>query len=236
MRALANPAPEAPADPGRKIWAASGLLVAATLIIGTVLLLAPSPDSPPPNEFAQPQSVQIQGIPAPGAQVQATTTRIVTVPQPVTSLTVLSYGAPVDVIGGTASNVQVTETLSYHGSPPAVTQSVDGGHLLLADPVCSLSAPSAAGCSVSFTVIVPAGLRVTVVTDGGPARLTFTQPPASVSVSTDGGPATVSAPGGPYALTADSGGGPEVIAVATDPSAPRSLTISTAGGPLQVTP
>ena len=97
MRALAAPGPEgpansAPADPGRQIWAASGLVVAAALIVGTALLLAPASGGPA-NGSAQPQS--FQGVSAPGP-VTATTT--VTVPQLVTSLTVLSYGGPVQVV------------------------------------------------------------------------------------------------------------------------------------------
>jgi hypothetical protein len=229
MRTLADPVPE---DPGRRIWAASGLITAAAMIVVTVLLIAPAPDSPQ-NAFAQPQSVQVQGIPP---QAEITATRTVTVPQPVTSLTVLSYGGPVEVTGGAAGRVQVTETIGYQGSPPPVTEQLSGGHLLLADPACSVSGPSAAACSVSFTVLVPAGVRVAVVTDGGPARLTFAAPPDSVSVTTGGGPATVNVPGGPYALIADSGGGPEIIAIATDPSATRSITVSTGGGQLLVGP
>ena len=38
------------------------------------------------------------------------------------------------------------------------------------------------------------------------------------------------------AAAGDSGGGPEIIEVATDPDAGRSITVSTAGGPLTVGP
>jgi hypothetical protein len=234
MRALTDPAPvdaRDPGDPGRRIWAFSGLITAAAMVVVTALLIAPAPDSAQDGS-AQPQGAQALAIPA---QAEATTTQTVTFPQPVTSLTVLSYGAPVQITGGTAGGVQVIEAISYNGSPPPVTQSVDRGHLLLADPMCSVPRLYAA-CSVSFTVIVPAGVAVAVDTGGGPARLTFAEPPASVSVSTGGGPATVDVPGGPYALIANSGGGQEIIAIATDPSAGRSVTISTNGGPLQVGP
>jgi hypothetical protein len=242
VRALADPGP---ASPGRWVWGLSGLVTAAALIAGTALLITPAPDSPQnataQPQFAQPQSVQPVGAPAQvaQAQAQATMTRTVTAPQPVTSLTVQSFGAPVRITGGATGRVQVTETISYDrsaGGPPPVTESVSGGHLLLADPACPDSGPSAAGCSVSFALIVPAGVSVAVVTGGGAAWLTFAAPPDSVSVSTGGGPATVSVPGGPYALTADSGGGPEIIEVATDPDAGRSITVSTAGGPLTVGP
>jgi hypothetical protein len=77
MRTLADPGP---ADPGRRIWAASGLITAAALIAGTVLLITPAPDSPQ-NAFARPRNVPVQGISAQAVQAEATTTRTVTVPQ-----------------------------------------------------------------------------------------------------------------------------------------------------------
>ena len=43
-------------------------------------------------------------------------------------------------------------------------------------------------------------------------------------------------PGGPYAVTADSGGGPESLAIATDPAARPTLTVSSGGGPLRIEP
>ena len=241
MRALADPGlPDPannayPADPGRRIWAVSGLFTAAAAIVCTALVLAPAQQSPQ-NAFAQPHSAQPQPQ-VTYAQAPIVVTQTLTVPPPVTSLTVQSYGGPVQVVPGPPGGVQVTEVISYRGAPPSVTQSVRGSQVLLADPACSQSSgPAAAACSISFTLAVPAGIRVSVITDGGPARLTFAEPPASVSVSTGGGPATVNVPGGPYALTADSGGGPEIIAVATDPAAGRAITISTDGGPLQVGP
>jgi hypothetical protein len=237
MRALAHAGTATP-DPGRRVWGLSGLVTAAALIGATAWFLTPASDNPQ-NATAQPQSGQPQVAQPQVAQARATMTRTVTVPQPVTSLTVQSYGAPVQITGWAGDRVQVTETISYDdraGGLPPVTESVSGGHLLLADPVCSGSGPSAAGCSVSFALIVPANVSVAVVTDGGAALLAFTAPPESVSVSTGGGPATVTVPGGPYALTADSGGGPESIAIATNPDARRSIMVSSAGGPLTVGP
>lgn len=248
MRALADPGPANPAnpaDPGRRIWAVSGLLTAAAVVIGTALVLAPAPDSPQ-NATAQPRSAQPLGAQPQASQAQATqpqvaqaqtiVTQTIAMPQPVTGLTVQSYGGPVQVTSGPPGGIQVTEVISYQGTPPSVTRSVRGSQVLLADPACSNSGPAADACRISFILAVLPGLRVAVITDGGPARLTFAEPPRSVSVSTGGGPATVSVPGGPYALTADSGGGPEIIAVATDPAAGRTITVSTAGGPLQIGP
>jgi hypothetical protein len=56
-----------------------------------------------------------------------------------------------------------------------------------------------------------------------------------VQVDTGGGAADLSVPGGPYALTADDGGGgPELISIATNPAATRSIIVSTNGGPLRI--
>jgi hypothetical protein len=106
MRALAQ-AGTAPPDPGRRVWGLSGLVTAAALIGATAWFLAPAPANPP-NATAQPQS----GAPQ-VAQARATMTRTVTVPQPVSSLTVRSYGAPVQITGRAGDRVRVTETISY---------------------------------------------------------------------------------------------------------------------------
>jgi hypothetical protein len=76
----------------------------------------------------------------------------------------------------------------------------------------------------------------TVITGGGDAWLGFTAAPATLTASTDGGDALLAMPPGPYALTADSDGAVQVIAVATSPAARHSITVTTAGGPLQVEP
>lgn len=276
------------AAPGRWIWGLSGLVTIAALAIPGVRLItyagvAPSMDVEP----------------------QTTVTRTVTVPQPVSSLDVQSYGSPVQVTAGPVRRVQVTETITYSpakdAGPPAVTVSVSGGHLTLADPVCQVSR-----CSVSFTVIVPAGVTVaaatqggpvivsgiagadldsgggpvratetkghltvateggplvldgltgplhadtgggslladdlsaaaaTVITGGGDARIAFATAPDTVLFSTDGGAATVAVPGGPYAVTANSDGGPQLVGIATDPAASRSITVTSGGGPLLI--
>jgi hypothetical protein len=272
---------------GRWIWGVSGLVTAAVLAVSGARLIGA-------GGFSR------------HVQPQATVTRTVTVTQPVTGLTVQSYGAPVQVTTGSTRRVQVTETLAYDrqaGGPPPVTQSVSGGHLLLADPACSVS-----DCTVSFALTAPPGVTVTVMTDGGPltvagtaganldsgggpvraariggpltvstgggqlqlnglagalhadtdggpltaqgvdaaaatvstgggdAQIAFAAAPDTVTVSTDGGLAAVNVPGGPYALAADSGGGPESVRIATDPAAPRSITVSSGGGPLQIGP
>lgn len=199
------------------------------------------------------------------------TPRTFTVPQPVSAVNVDSYGGPVRITAGAAPRVEVTETIAYDknaGGPPALTDSVSGGRLTLADPACD-----AGGCEVGFTLTVPRdtavtvssgggpvvidglsgtltadsggglvdaqGLTpadVTVTTGGGPSVLGFGAAPRTVTVSSNGGSARIGVPGGPYALTANSGGGLESVEVATDPKAGRTLTVSTAGGPVLIAP
>lgn len=262
MRAVAGPdrrgpAGRAAAGRGRWVWALSGLVTAAVLAYPGVRVITRSGDTRPD-------------------QPQTTVTRTLTVLPPVTSVTVTSYGAPVQVTTGPVRHVQVTETISYNphaGGPPAVAESVSAGRLTLADPACSDPGPSAASCEVHFVLTMPPGLSLTAMTGGGPlvvvglagplradtgggplqaeglrsatvtartdggeAQLAFAVPPTSVLVTTGGGPATLTVPGGPYALTADSNDGPQSIAIPTSPAAPRSLTISTNGGPLGIVP
>jgi hypothetical protein len=167
--------------------------------------------------------------------------RSVTVPQPVTSLIVQSYGGQVRVTAGPARRVQVTERIAYElkdGSPPAITESVSGGRLSLGDPACQLS-----NCYTDFTVTVPVGTTVTVDTEGGPADISgvaaatvdsggglvrITQVSGPLTVSTGGGPLTLNEVTGP--LRADTSGGMLTARGITSGTA----NISTGGGPAQV--
>lgn len=277
------------AAPGRWVWGASGVVTAAVLAVPLTLLIgrAGTPDN------------MISAFP------QHVVSRTVTIPQVITGMTVDSYGAPVQVRSGDVSRVQVTERLMYDPAekPPAVTQTVSGGHLTLADPACADSS-----CGVVFTVTTPADVTATVsssggpvdvsgvkaaildsgggpvsaqqisgpltissdrgpiladgvagtlnadsgggsatvqditaanvsiTTEGGPALVSFAAAPKSVAIRSGGGLARLDVPGGPYALTANSGGGPESVQIATDPTAHRSITITSVGGPLVVEP
>jgi len=221
------------AAPGRWVWALSGLVTALALAVpGTrVIVAAWNTGQPPPQE---------------------TVTRTLTVPQPVTSVLVQSFGGPVQLTGGSATRVLVTETISYDklagGPPPPLTRSVSGGHLTLAVPGCP-----ADDCTVGFALTLPPGLAVTavtdggaltarnldattvtVITDGGNAQIAFAAAPDSVTASTFGGLVELTVPGGPYALTIDTDGGPESVGIAASPGAPRSITVSTGGGPLSI--
>jgi hypothetical protein len=296
MRAVAGGAAPAPAPGrGRWVWGLSGLVTVALLAVPCVHLITTAGD---PGDA---ESIM--------ANVPSSSARTVIVTQPVTSVTVQSYGSPVQVTTGPVRHIEVTEMSSYGKGASAgsatVTQSVSGSHLFLADPACS---PTGYDCAVSFALTVPPGVTVTAMTDGGPltvsgvaganldsggglvratgiqgpltvrtegapllidglvgalnvdtgnapliaegvdattvtvstdgggARIAFAAAPDSVTVSTDGGAAFLTMPGGPYALAADSDGGPESVGIATDPTAGRSLTVSTGGAPLRIEP
>ena len=102
------------ATSGRWIWGASGLATTAALVVTGTWLITSAGRA----DNAQPQSVA---------------TRTVTVSQPVTSLTVQSYGAPVEIKAGPVRRVHITETMAYDaqvgpvsvGAQPASAQPVE---------------------------------------------------------------------------------------------------------------
>jgi hypothetical protein len=210
---------------GRWVWVLSGVVTAAVLVVPGARLITMGVG--PANASAEPQAV---------------TTRMVTVPQPVTSLTVQSGGGQVQVTAGHVRRVQFAETIMYDPQgegPPAVAQSVSGGRLSLSDPACANS-----DCSVDFSLIVPFGVTVSVATQGGPAVVSGV---AGANLDTGGGPARVSLIGGPLTVSTD--GGPLVVRgvtgslradtgggtlLAQDVTA-ATATITTGGGPAMVT-
>jgi len=208
----------------RWVWGLSGLITAAAIAVPGARLIA-SPGSPD-NVYARPQHV---------------VTRTETVPQPVTSLVVQSYGGQVQVTSGQVNRIQVTETIGYDqgiDSPPVVTQSVSGGRLSLFDPACSNS-----DCTVDFDVTVPPGVTVTVSTGGGPVAVSGT---AGAVLDSGGGPVRATLIGGP--VTVNTGGGPLVLRGLSGPLraetdggtllaqdlAAATATITTSGGPATV--
>jgi hypothetical protein len=211
------------ATPGRWIWRLSGLITTAALVVLVIALITSAGQA----ENAQPQS---------------TATRTVTVPQPVTSLTVQSYGGPVEVTAGPVGHVRITETFTYDSQADPVTAS--------AVPAGAQPAPGAVTASA-----VPAGAQpapggpLSGSLSGAPAveqsvsdgRLSLADPACETSdcsvtfavtvppdvtatVATEGGPVTVSGIAG---ANLDSGGGP---VSATKISGP--LTVITGGGSL----
>jgi hypothetical protein len=207
----------------RWAWGLSGLVAAVALAVPGTRLIA------------------LTGVPWHQPPPLHDVTRSLTVPQPVTSLIVQSYGGQVRVTAGPARRVQVTERIAYElkdGGPPAITESVSGGRLSLGDPACQLSS-----CYTAFTVTVPAGTTVTVDTGGGPADISgvaaatvdsggglarITQVSGPLTVSTGGGPLTLDEVTGP--LRADTSGGMLIARGITSGTA----NISTGGGPAQV--
>jgi hypothetical protein len=206
---------------GRWIWGVSGVVTATALAIPGTLLITSAGTSE--------------------GQAQAVPTRTVIVTQPVTSLDVRSYGAPVRVTAGPGPYVNVIEAITFNpdnGRPPVVTDSVSGGRLTLAAPACAVS-----GCSVGFTVTVPAHVSVRVATDGGAVTVSGTSAATldsgggPVQATRVDGPLTVSTEGGVLSLTgltgplhSDTGGGPllaQGVAAATS-------TVSTEGGAAQI--
>ena len=151
MRAVARPGRR---GSGRWVWGLSGLVTAAVLGVPLAHLITGVGD--PQNAYARPQHV---------------VTRTETVPQPVTSLVVDSYGGQVQVASGPVSRVQVTETIMYdqQARPPAVMQSVSDGRLALSSRACA-----SAGCTVDFRVTVPPGVTATVSTGGGQVTVSGT--------------------------------------------------------------
>jgi hypothetical protein len=158
----------------------------------------------------------------------------VTVPSDLTA-TVSTDGGSVSVSGIAGAN------LGSGGGPVRATTiggpltvDTDGGSLQLDGLAGPLSADTGGG---PLTAQGVTAATVTVTTGGGDARLAFAAAPGTVMVSTDGGDAQLVVPGGPYALAADSDGGPQPsVGIATDPQAHRSITISSGGGALLITP
>jgi hypothetical protein len=214
--------------PGRWIWGLSGLVTAAALAIPGAFLIAGA------------------GVPSHGPGYGGMRTETVIVPQPVTSLDVESYGAPVRVTAGSVRHVHITETITYDphdGGPPAVTLSVSGGRLTLADPVCDVL-----GCSVSFVVTVPPAVAVIAATGGGPLHLSGLTGPlyadtgggplvtdniaaATATIITDGGRAQIGFAAPPDSMFVSTSGGQATLHV---PGGPYALNADSDGGPVLV--
>jgi hypothetical protein len=230
---------------GRWIWAVSGVVTTAFLLVPGIHLIT----SGGQNEHAEPQ---------------ATVTRTVTVPQPVTSLTVQSYGAQVQVTAGPVRHVKITETITYDtpaGDLSAVPQQASAGPLSAAPA----GAPAAASADPAAPAAPdgPGGLAnpadpansggtlpaVALSVSGGHLSLAdpacassdcsvnfaVTAPPGvTATVVTDGGPVTVSGIAG---ANVNSGGGPVTVsgvAGANVDSGGGLVSATTIRGPLTV--
>lgn len=187
---------EGPGLGNRLLWRASGVVTAAFLVAAGGWLITRA------------------GTPGPES-LSAVPTRVVTITQPVSSVNVQSYGAPIEVTRGSGPNVTVAEAVAYSDGAPAVTAAVSNGQLTLAAPSCESS-----GCSVGFTVTLPAAAAVTAVSSGGNiivngvtgasldsggGNVWATGVTGSLGVSSEGGAVIVSGTSG---ANIDSGGGP----------------------------
>jgi hypothetical protein len=214
-----NPGPRAAR--GRWIWTLSGL--------ATVSLLAVFGAS----AFARAQHVHGE------TPLSAVPTRTVIVPQAVTSLSVASYGAPIRVARGPVSQVTVGEAIHFEGqdSAPSVTATVSRGTLTLAAPSCVNT-----GCSVGFTVTVPASVTVNASSEGGQISVSDA---TTADLDSGGGPViaraikgavTVTAEGGSITVAGasgadlDSGGGPITAGAVSG-----AITANADGGSITVT-
>ena len=218
------------ATSGRWIWGLSGLITLAALIVPGIALITSAGQA----ENAQPQS---------------TATQTVTVPQPVTSLTVQSYGAPVEVTAGPVRQVRITETLMYDSQAgpisvsavPTRAQPASGGPLSAspagAQPASGGPSPAgaqpASGGPLSGAPAVEQSVsdgRLSLAdpacesSDCSVSFAVIVPPDVTATVSTEGGPVTVSGIAG---ANLDSGGGP---VSATNIRGP--LTVVTGGGSL----
>jgi hypothetical protein len=231
---------------GQWAWGLCGLITAAAIAVpGTLLIVsAGTPARARPAPAAPPRGPKTQ-------------IRTMTVPQPVTSLSVQDYSGLIQVTAAAVSHVEVTELIASYGTAPAVAESVSGGLLSLADPACANLS-----CSVSFAVRVPSGVTVTATggamfisgtaganldSDGAPVSASDIQGP--LTVSTHGGPLRINGLTGP--LQADTGGGSAVVTGLTAATAgvttgsglaqiafaaaPESVTVSTVRGPVSLT-
>jgi hypothetical protein len=206
---------------GRWIWRLIGAVTAGLLAVGSVVAVAQDRAGgfrPPVVSMTPPRTVSIAGT--------------------VTSVSVASSGAAIEVRYGKVSHVTVTEEalVAPPSRPPAVTDTVSRGRLTLSAPYCDSH-----DCSVQFTVTVPAGVAVTASSDGGPITVRGT---GNANLDSGGGPITASAVAG--WLVASSGSGPISVSGAAEanlesgggPVSARgirgSLNVMTDGGPLRV--
>jgi hypothetical protein len=200
------PTTDRPPTRGRWVWTLTGLATVGFLAWPVVVLIS-SAGNGGQGEFVT---------------ATPTMTRTVIVTQPVTSLSVDSYGAPIQVTAGPVHQVTVREAISYvgPGQAPTVTAAVSDRRLTLDAAACAT-----AGCSVGFTVTVPPGVAVTAESEDGGIAVAGV---AGANLDSDGGPVQASHIDGPLSVTSADGG----ITV-TDVSAPSGTNLDSGGGPVQ---
>jgi hypothetical protein len=186
----------------RLLWRASGVVTVAVLVAAGGLLITRA------------------GVPGPQT-TSAVPTRVITITQPVSSVNVQSYGAPIQVTRGSGPNATVAEevAVSDGDGAPAVTAAVSNGQLTLAAPACESS-----NCNVGFIVTLPAGAAVTAVSSGGNIIVN-----GMTGASLDSGGGTVWATGVTGSLVVSSEGGAVIF------SGTSGANIDSGGGPVRGT-
>ncbi len=150
------------------------------------------------------------------------------------ALTADTNGGSLQLNGATGADINSgggPVTVEHIRGP--VTADTAGGSLQLNGTTGTLRADSDGG---PLSIQDADAATAWVSTGGGSARIAFSAAPDTVTLSTDDGPAMLTVPGGPYALNADSDGGPQSVGIANDPAARRSITVTSAGGSLQIEP
>ena len=200
------PVTDRPSTRGRWIWTLTGLATVGLLAWPVVGLISRA-GSGGQGEFVS---------------ARPTMTRTLIVTQPVTSLSVESYGAPIQITAGPVHQVTVTEAISFAGpgQAPAVTTAVSDRRLTLDAPACATS-----GCSVGFTVTVPPSVAVSAESDDGGIAVAGM---AGANLDSGGGPVQASNIHGPLSISSEDGG----ITV-TNVSAPSGTNLDSGGGPVQ---
>jgi hypothetical protein len=113
-----------------------------------------------------------------------------------------------------------------------------GGNMLARDVSAVTATVSTEDGDVSM-FFTTAPQMVSVDSGGGNARMNFATAPQSVTLNTEDGLALVTVPAGQYAVTANSDGGPSPVVVpgiVDDPTAHRSITVTSGGGALEIQP
>jgi hypothetical protein len=151
-----------------------------------------------------------------------------------------SGGAPLRVTGARGPLTVSTEggALTLHDLAGPLDADTGGGNLLArgVSAVTATVSTESGDMNMAFTA---APQMVSLDSGGGNARIVFGAAPQSVTVSTEGGLALLTLPSGPYAVNVDTDGGPPPVVlpgIVDDPTAHRSVSVTSGGGPLQIQP
>ncbi|GAB1644688.1 hypothetical protein [Krasilnikovia sp. MM14-A1259] len=181
-----------------------------------------------------------------GCTVQhKTATDSYAITEKIASLRVEDYGGAIDVVGGTADEIKVTENFEYSDDKPHTEHSVKGSELLLKNAGCGSGAKK---CGVQYKVQVPAATALALELGGGAITVrgmsgaTYAKSEGgsvevsnstakSVTAIVDGGDATASFSAVPDKVDVQSGGGDASV---TLPPGTYAVDATTDGGGRQV--